>query len=130
MKWEPNSISCIFTGYAGTNQFRVLMDRRIHITRDLTIADGSTNETIAIPPPGLVPISLVDDLDKESTTSVADHAEPKPPSPEPLTAERTIPTPKTLPRTQSPGGFPIDTPEETIHIRPPQDMNPLPQEPI
>jgi len=129
-KWEPNSVPCIFTGYAGTNQFRVLIDRRIHITRDLTIADGSTNETVVIPPPGLVPISLADDSDEDSTTSAADHAEPKPPTPEPPAAERTIPTPETPPRTQTPGGFPIDTPEETIYIRPPQAINPPPQEPI
>jgi len=36
-KWEPNSIPCTFTGYAGTNQFRVLINRRIHVTRDLTL---------------------------------------------------------------------------------------------
>jgi len=129
-KWEPNSVPCIFTGYVGTNQFRVLIDRRIYITRDLTIADDSTNETVAIPPPGLVPILLTDDSDEESTTSAADYSEPKPRTPEPPEAERTIPTPKTPPRTQTPGGFPIATPEETIHIRPPQDMNPPPQEPI
>ena len=62
-KWEPNIVPCIFTGYAGTNQLRVLIDRRIHIPRHLTIADGSTNEGVVIPHPRLVPISLANDWD-------------------------------------------------------------------
>ena len=68
--------------------------------------------------------------DEESTRSAADYSEPKPPTPEPAEAEMTIPTHKTPQRTQTSGGFPMDTPKETIQIRPPQDINPPLQDPI
>ena len=44
-KWEPNRVPGIFTGYAGTVQFRVLINRKIHITRDFDLAKAGSEKT-------------------------------------------------------------------------------------
>ena len=70
-KWDPNSVPCIFAGYAGTNQFRVLIEQRIHITRDLTIANSGTDNAATIQASGLVPIHLLGESNEKVTTSAA-----------------------------------------------------------
>jgi len=43
-KWEPNSIFCTFLGYEEMNQFRVLTDRKVHVTRDLDLVKAKPSE--------------------------------------------------------------------------------------
>jgi len=90
-KWEPNSIRCIFTGYAGSNQFRVLIDRNIHITRDLTIFKAPLELE-----PGSQPDTYVhmweEDYD-DTITSWTPIEETKPRTPEPPEPEDLPPLP-------------------------------------
>jgi len=54
--WEPNSLPCIFTGYAGTNQYRVLVNRKIHITRDFDLAKVTPKPTTSTDNEQYVPV--------------------------------------------------------------------------
>jgi len=121
-KWEPNSIPGIFTGYAGTNLFRVLINCKIHITRDFDLAKAGSEKTAIGRPERLLSVSFNDDPIDDTPTSAAERQEPKPPIPEPPEPEQpakhcTIP--QTPQRIHTPGEFPQDTIEEVIHVRPP-----------
>ena len=75
-KWEPNSIPCIFTGYGGTNQYRVMVNRRIHITRDFDMARRPEIGGGQLLPERVIPITIDDDSSDENTTSAAHQQEP------------------------------------------------------
>ena len=125
-KWEPNSLPCIFTGYAGTNQYRVLVNRKIHITRDFGLAKVTPKLTTSTDKEQCVPVRITDEDSDDTTTSQIDTDEPKPPTPEPPAAENSSQTPHTPQRNYTPGEFPIDTPLDAIQVRLPAE--PQPQE--
>jgi len=136
-KWEPNSIPCTFVGYAGTNIFRVLVDRKIQITRDLVltkeIPDNQHRKPCLSNDTELVPITSSDDeSDDMSTSSRERMQEPASQQPELLEVENITPTPQTPSRNYTPGEFPRDSPEDldVIHLRPPAIPEPLPQEEV
>ena len=137
-KWEPNSIPCTFMGYAGTNQFRVLIGKRIHITRDLHLAGTAKNmhpqsrthlsEELFVP----IPIPENSESIENTVTSspeepIVQYSHPEPETPENL--ENLPPLPQTPPRIHTPGEFPPDTIEDVIHVRPPPPPPP-PQEEV
>ena len=136
-KWEPNSIPCTFVGYEGTNQFRVLVDNKIQITRDLELAkidlnsglgeDGHDSE--------LVPVFSSDEESDDMSTSSTQpqqptQQEPAAPIPEFVEAENIRLTPQTPLQHYTPGEFPIDGTEEVIHVRLPAIQQPAPQEEV
>ena len=94
-KWEPNSVPCIFTGYGRTNQYRVMVNRKIHVTRDFKPAKRTEIDSRNNVPFQRVPITVDHDSSDDDTTSAAHEEEPRPPTPEP--PER--PTPTEIPQT-------------------------------
>jgi len=126
-KWEPNSVPCIFTGYGGTTQYRVMVNRRIHITRDFDMARRPEIGGGKLLPERVVPITIDDDSSDENTTSAAHQEEPPPPTPEPPQDPIPATIPQTPQRMQTPGEFPRDSPLDMIHVRPPE---PKPQEEV
>jgi len=111
-KLEPNSIPCTFVEYAGTNQFRVLVDRKIQITRDLVLTKEIPDNQHRKPCPSddtqLVPITSSDDeSDDMSRSSRERMQEPASQQPEFLESENITPTPQTPSRNYTPGEFPV-----------------------
>jgi len=133
-KWEPNSIPCIFTGYGGTNQFRVLIGRKIHITRDLSVGkpNNYTNEQRLTPPSNkpFVPITVDEMTGDDIPMSAAETLPPDNPIQEPADPDDLAPPPQTPHRTYTPGVFPQDPIDDIIHLRQPQPAEPPPQEEI
>ena len=122
-KGEPNSIPCTFVGYEGTNQFQVLVDRKIHITRDLVLMREIPENQHRKPCPSdhtqLVPITSSDDKSDDMSTSSRERMqEPAPRPPEFLEADNITPTPQTPSRHYSRGEFPRDRHENlnVIHL--------------
>ena len=72
-----------------------------------------------------VQVQIKDENSDDITTSAAEGEEPKPPTPEPPEPESSKQIPQTPYRTHTPGEFPVDTPIDAIHVRPPE---PQPQE--
>ena len=129
-KWEPNGQKCIFVGYEGTNQYRVLINKRIHITRDLTLIKPASEAGMRSRQrngyQGLVNISDESEDDVDELPSV--------PTTTPIPSPGTLspPTPDQPPQTPAkfitPGEFPVDTSDDTIHVRPEILPNPPQQE--
>ncbi|KAG0640904.1 hypothetical protein HOY80DRAFT_1040565 [Tuber brumale] len=115
-KWKPNSVACIFTEYAKSNQFRVLIDRKIHITRDLTISKTLPEIEPDCQQDTYVHIQNRNKDNDNTIVSVARIDEPKPPIPEPPEPEDLPPLSQTLPQSHTPSAFSIDTPLDATHV--------------
>jgi len=133
-KWEPNSIPCTFVGYEGTNQFRVLIEDRIHITRDLVLAKSPSEERLGevgrYRESNQVQIDSSDEESDDMSTSSPKSQQAPSPQPEYLEAENITPVPQTPSRNHTPGEFPRDSPLSIIHVRPPTIPEPAPQEEV
>jgi len=129
-KWEPNSQRCVFVGYEGTNQYRVLINKQIHITRDLTLLKQTpqTDPKLAQREKStdIVQISDESEDDVNEVPSVSTPTtNPQPRSPSPKDPD---PPPQTSAKPITPGQFPPDTPEDALHVRPQFLPNPPHQE--
>jgi len=122
-KWKPNSVPSIFTGYGGTNQYRVMVNQRIHITRDFDISRRPEIGGAKLFPERVVPIIVDEDSSDENTTSAAHREELRPPTPEPPQDPIPATIPQTPQRMQTPGEFPRDSPLDMISVRPPEQKS-------
>jgi len=133
-KWEPNSQKCVFVGYEGTNQYRILINNRIHVARDLTWVQNSPKEHSRNPytMENVDLVHIPDESDDEITESPNPQTpapNPSPdPSPDPVPIGAPEPARTTPARVTTPGDFPLDSGEETIHVRPSLLPNPPRQE--
>ena len=133
-KWKPSSISCIFTGYGGTNQYTELIRRNIHITSALSVAKLNNYTTgqrvIPLSKEPFVPIPVDERTIDDIPTSTAETLPPDNAIQKPAEADDHAPPPQTPQRTYTPGAFPQDPIDDIIHLRPPQPVEPPPQEEI
>jgi len=133
-KWEPNSQKCIFVGYEGTNQYRILIDNRIHVARDLTWVQDPSKEHSRNPytSENVDLVHIPDESDDEITEPPNPEIPPPnpspDPSPDPVPISAPEPAPTTPARVTTPCDFPLDSGEETIHVRPALLPNPPRQE--
>ena len=110
-KWEPNGQRCVFVGYEGTNQYRVLINKQIHITRDLTLLK-QTPQTDPKPAQSEKSSDIVqisdeseDDVDEVPSASTLT-PNPQSRSPSPKAPDQP---PQTPAKPITPGQFPPDT---------------------
>lgn len=118
--WEPNSVPGVFTGYTRTNQFRILINCKIQITRDFDLTKVISRTTTIDTAGQLVPVSFDVSTTNNTPMSAAPIDKPRPRTPDPPEPAEDLPISHTPHRTHTPGAFPPDTIEEAIHVRLPE----------
>ena len=125
-KWEPNSQKGIFVGYEGTNQYRVLINKKIHITRDLTLVKQPPLETCPFSNTTRELVQIPDESDDDMSDHQPAPALPIKVSTEPSSSTERVPPLPTPLKVNTPGDFPLDAVEDMIHLQPESPHNQLP----